>query len=151
MIIKNVEGTNITLDEKRNTRMSFNIGYCIVGFCLLMVAGFIFGSICSFFIPIYYNSHFINALSLELMPLLIVYSVIVAVFFSIILLSVGVFHKYGPAYRISISGVREIIIERVTPEVDQIAICNALQEMEIIAKRLCKERRDLERIVAKCK
>jgi len=69
----------------------------------------------------------------------------------------GIFHlicrfgmKWEPAYKIYLSG-EEIIIEKITKEADQIAICNAVQRLELIAKTIAKNKRELKQIAERCK
>lgn len=58
-----------------------------------------------------------------------------------------------PAYEISLMDIYgvDIIIEKVSPEKDQVAICNATKELEQKARQYSKKIRDLEQIACKCK
>jgi len=45
----------------------------------------------------------------------------------------------------------KIVIEKTTKEADQIAICNAVQRLELIAKTIVKNERELKQIAERCK
>ena len=69
----------------------------------------------------------------------------------------GMFHaifqfgiKWKPAYKISLHYER-IVIEKTTKEADQIAICNAVQRLELVAKTIVKNERELKQIAERCK
>jgi hypothetical protein len=66
-----------------------------------------------------------------------------------LIIRIGV--KWKPAYKIYLRGEGEIIIEKRTKEADQIAICNAVQRLEPIAKTIAKNKRELKQISEKCK
>ena len=71
----------------------------------------------------------------------------------------GMFHaicpfgmKWKPAYKIYLDGTNEeLLIEKTTKEVDQIAICNAVQRLELVAKTIVKNERELKQMAERCK
>lgn len=69
-----------------------------------------------------------------------------------------ILHKSIPAYNVWLSGVNSISIIKTTPEADQVAICKAVQELElksneIVKQKLAldKEKQELMEIALKCK
>ena len=58
-----------------------------------------------------------------------------------------------PQHRVYLGGTNNAIYISKTddPEQDQVAICKAAQELEIIAIQRNREKNELERIASKCK
>jgi hypothetical protein len=65
----------------------------------------------------------------------------------------GALNTSIPAYNVYVLGSRkkEILIPKISTDVDQIAICKAVQELEVEVKEVINMHRNMERIANKCK
>ena len=137
VIVKSVEGEDICLKE---TEVSYYTStYYLVWIIILLLA----------ISPIYFIP-LANDTKNEHYGLIGGISILAFMFLGMLHLICRFGMKWEPAYKIYLSG-EEIIIEKITKEADQIAICNAVQRLELIAKTIAKNKRELKQIAEKCK
>jgi len=139
VIVKSVEGEEIRLKE---TEVSYYTKtYFLIWIFILMLA---VSSICFLILA--------NDIKNEHYGIIGGISILAFMF-------LGMFHlicqfgmKWKPAYKIYLNETNEeLLIEKTTKEADQIAICNAVQRLELIAKTIAKNKRELKQIAEKCK
>jgi len=137
VIIKSVEGEEIRLKE---TEVSYYTStYYLVWIFILMLA---VSSICFMTLANDIKNEHYGVIGGSLIVAFIILGMTHVIF--------GIGIKWKPAYKISLH-YEKIVIEKTTKEADQIAICNAVQRLELIAKTIIKNERELKQIAERCK
>ena len=133
--IKDVEGIEITLSESTVTEEK--------PASLVVLFMVFFGA-------------FFGVMYLGLQPpdrvstmILIMLSILAATFGT--LLASSRISSESPAYCITGRGLSEVSIKKTTLEADQLAICKAVQELEVKVHEIAKKQKELETIAARCK
>jgi len=139
ILVKSVEGEEICLKETE-------VIYCTNIYWLIWIIIVVLAILTIYFIPLANSIKNSN------------YDLIGGISFLAFMI-LGMFHlvvrfgmRWKPAYKIYLDGTNEeLLIEKTTKEVDQIAICNAVQRLELVAKTIVKNEHELKQIAERCK